>query len=140
VTFLRTTGTISEPRHGTIKLPWTDRIRSRLFALNARASDPADVQRRSGEHEIAGSKAEVEELTGQPCRHISFPNGDYGPRELDLIRRAGYLSARTIEPGWVEPATDPYRLKIVPMPDVRIGVARRVAGRRGHVRAAGARS
>jgi hypothetical protein len=40
-----------------------------------------------------------------------------GPRELDLVRRAGYLSARTIEPGWVEPATDPYRLKIVPIPD-----------------------
>jgi glycosyltransferase involved in cell wall biosynthesis/peptidoglycan/xylan/chitin deacetylase (PgdA/CDA1 family) len=69
------------------------------------------------EHEIAGSKAEVKELTGQPCRHFSFPNGDYGPRELDLVRRAGYLSARTIEPGWVEPATDPYRLRIVPMPD-----------------------
>jgi hypothetical protein len=34
-----------------------------------------------------------------------------------LVRRTGYLSARTIEPGWVEPATDPYRLKIVPIPD-----------------------
>jgi peptidoglycan/xylan/chitin deacetylase (PgdA/CDA1 family) len=30
------------------------------------------------EHEIAGSKAEVEELTGQPCRHFSIPNGDDG--------------------------------------------------------------
>lgn len=69
------------------------------------------------ELEITASKAEIEALTGEPCLHFSFPNGDYGPRELALVRRAGYLSARTIEPGWVEPATDPYRLTIVPMPD-----------------------
>ena len=69
------------------------------------------------EEEIAGSKAEVEELTGQPCLHFAFPNGDYGQRELDLVRRAGYLSARTIEPGWVEPASDPFRLTVVSMPD-----------------------
>ena len=38
-------------------------------------------------------------------------------RDLTDFRRAGYLSARTIEPGWVEPASDPFRLTIVPMPD-----------------------
>jgi glycosyltransferase involved in cell wall biosynthesis/peptidoglycan/xylan/chitin deacetylase (PgdA/CDA1 family) len=69
------------------------------------------------ELEIAGSKAEVEELTGGACLHFAFPNGDYGSRELDLVQRAGYRSARTIEPGWVDPAADPYRLPIVPMPD-----------------------
>jgi glycosyltransferase involved in cell wall biosynthesis/peptidoglycan/xylan/chitin deacetylase (PgdA/CDA1 family) len=69
------------------------------------------------EYEITASKAEIEALTGEPCLHFAFPNGDYGPRELELVRRAGYLSARTIEPGWVERATDPYRLTIVPMPD-----------------------
>jgi hypothetical protein len=66
---------------------------------------------------LPGRKADVEELTGQPCRHFSFPNGDYGPRELNLVRPAGYLSARTIDTGWVEPATDLYHLKIVPVPD-----------------------
>jgi peptidoglycan/xylan/chitin deacetylase (PgdA/CDA1 family) len=69
------------------------------------------------DEEIGGSKADVEDLTGLPCLHFAFPNGDYGQRELDLVRRVGYLSARTIEPGWVEPDSDPYRLTIVPMPD-----------------------
>ena len=36
---------------------------------------------------------------------------------VELVRRAGFRSARTIEPGWVEPGTDPYRVTIVPMPD-----------------------
>jgi glycosyltransferase involved in cell wall biosynthesis/peptidoglycan/xylan/chitin deacetylase (PgdA/CDA1 family) len=67
--------------------------------------------------EIAGSKLDVERLTGEPCLDFSYPNGDYGPREVELVRRAGFRSARTIEPGWVEPGTDPYRVTIVPMPD-----------------------
>ena len=101
------------------------------------------------ELEIAGSKAEIEELIGAPCVHFSFPNGDYGQRELELVRRAGYRSARTIEPGWVEPAMDPFRITIVPMPDnasasravsqvAALGLAPSVLVRRRPVRSAAA--
>ena len=69
------------------------------------------------EDEIVGSKIDVERLTGERCLHFAYPNGAYGARELELVRRAGYRSARTIEPGWVAPTTDPYRVPIVPMPD-----------------------
>jgi peptidoglycan/xylan/chitin deacetylase (PgdA/CDA1 family) len=65
------------------------------------------------EVEIARSRVEVENLSGSACIHFSFPNGDYAERELELVKRAGYASARTIDFGWNSVRTDPYRLKIL---------------------------
>ena len=67
--------------------------------------------------EIAVSRSEVEALTGRSCRHFAYPNGRYGRRELELVARAGYESARTTEPGWNDPAVDPFRLRILGIPD-----------------------
>jgi glycosyltransferase involved in cell wall biosynthesis/peptidoglycan/xylan/chitin deacetylase (PgdA/CDA1 family) len=67
--------------------------------------------------EIEGSKADVERLTGGSCTAFAYPNGRYGPRELDLVKRAGFRSARTIETGWNDPETDPFRLRVLGMPD-----------------------
>ncbi len=67
--------------------------------------------------EIALCKAELEEALGEPCRHFAFPNGDFSDREVDIIRRAGYRTARTIDPGWNGPNADPLRLKAVPVSD-----------------------
>jgi peptidoglycan/xylan/chitin deacetylase (PgdA/CDA1 family) len=63
------------------------------------------------EFEIEASKAEVEQLTGEPCLDFSYPNGDYGEREVELVRKAGYRSARTVDLGWNTASTDPFRLK-----------------------------
>ncbi|WP_029007668.1 polysaccharide deacetylase family protein [Azospirillum halopraeferens] len=64
------------------------------------------------EEEIALCRQELEEgMGGTPCRHFAFPNGDYGERDLAILRHAGYRTARTIEPGWNGPDTDPMRLK-----------------------------
>lgn len=63
--------------------------------------------------ELEESRRRVEGLTGRPCRHFSFPYGDYGPREVEAVRKRGYVSARTTEPGWVTTDTDPHRLPIV---------------------------
>lgn len=67
--------------------------------------------------EIAGSKTETEALSGKPARHFSYPNGEYGPREIAYVKQAGFASARTVETGWNDLNTDPYRLKIIGMPD-----------------------
>jgi peptidoglycan/xylan/chitin deacetylase (PgdA/CDA1 family) len=67
--------------------------------------------------EIEGSRREIEALVGRPCEHFSYPNGDYGGRELALVKRAGYRSARTIDFGWNGPRTDPYHLKILGFSD-----------------------
>jgi peptidoglycan/xylan/chitin deacetylase (PgdA/CDA1 family) len=67
--------------------------------------------------EIAICRAELTGILGRPPRHFAYPNGDYGPRECDEIRHAGYTTARTIDPGWNEPGTDPLRLKCFPISD-----------------------
>jgi len=60
--------------------------------------------------EIAGSKRELEARLGRECRHFSYPNGDFGARDAELARRAGFASARTTELGWVGPTADAFRL------------------------------
>ena len=50
-------------------------------------------------------------MTGQPCLDFSYPNGDYGEREVMLAKQAGYRSARTVDLGWNSLRTDPFRLK-----------------------------
>jgi len=67
--------------------------------------------------EITRSRAEVERLSGVACRHFSYPNGDYTEREIDLVRKAGYASARTTEVGWNGPGTDPLRLRMISLAD-----------------------
>jgi peptidoglycan/xylan/chitin deacetylase (PgdA/CDA1 family) len=63
--------------------------------------------------EIGASKTEVEGLTGLECRHFSFPNGDYCERDVAAVRAAGYATARTLDPGWVDPGADPLRLRLL---------------------------
>ena len=63
--------------------------------------------------EIKESSREIEELTGRSCVHFAYPNGDYGEREIDMLKRAGYVSARTIDLGWNDVNTDPFKLRVL---------------------------
>jgi peptidoglycan/xylan/chitin deacetylase (PgdA/CDA1 family) len=67
--------------------------------------------------EIVSSRAQVGEIAGKPCVHLSFPNGDYTRRELEYVLEAGYASSRTTEIGWNGPRTDRFRLKILSLAD-----------------------
>lgn len=67
--------------------------------------------------EILGSKANLEELLGKECLHFSYPNGDYSERELEIVKSAGFRSARTSDIGWNTTDTSPYQLKAIPMSD-----------------------
>jgi len=69
------------------------------------------------ETEIRGSRSDLEARFGKPCKHFSYPNGDYTDREVDFARRAGFASARTTEVGWNGPNTDPYRLRVTGVTD-----------------------
>lgn len=60
--------------------------------------------------EIAGSKRDLEALLGRPVSHFAYPNGDYGSREMEYVRRAGFASARTTDLGWARPSSDLFRL------------------------------
>lgn len=65
------------------------------------------------EGELAESRARIAELSSQPCDHFSFPYGDYSEREILAVKRAGYRTARTTQPGWISPRTDLYEIPIV---------------------------
>jgi peptidoglycan/xylan/chitin deacetylase (PgdA/CDA1 family) len=67
--------------------------------------------------EIATSRIEIEELIRKPCMHFCYPNGDYTERELEMVRKSGYRSARTTRTGWTGPRSDPYQLKILGVDD-----------------------
>ena len=67
--------------------------------------------------EIAGSRTDLERLGIGPVNDFAYPNGRYGKREIDLVARAGFRSARTTLTGWNDPFTDPFQLRILGMPD-----------------------
>jgi peptidoglycan/xylan/chitin deacetylase (PgdA/CDA1 family) len=53
-------------------------------------------------HEMAASKAIIEEQLGREVRHLSYPVGDpgsAGPREFALARASGFETAVTTRPG-----------------------------------------
>lgn len=61
--------------------------------------------------EVFGSKGDVEFLLGEECRHFSYPYGECERRLHRMAREAGYLSARSVHPGWNGIETDLYRLR-----------------------------
>ena len=67
--------------------------------------------------EIFGSKADLETRLGIECSDFSYPNGDYTEREIEIVKAAGFRSARTTDIGWNALDTSPYRLKAIPITD-----------------------
>lgn len=61
--------------------------------------------------EIAGSKADLEQLLGRACEVFAYPNGDFGERDVALAREAGFRWAVTALPGLNDARTDPMRLR-----------------------------
>lgn len=60
--------------------------------------------------EIADSKKIIEDKLGREIRHFCYPFGDYDPRAIDAVSRAGYATACTTQKGSVRPGIDPLRL------------------------------
>lgn len=61
--------------------------------------------------EIAHSKELLETCYGMDISVLSYPNGDYGRREIDFAKKAGYECAITVDPGYNDLTTDLYKLK-----------------------------
>jgi poly-beta-1,6-N-acetyl-D-glucosamine N-deacetylase len=62
--------------------------------------------------EIYNSKRSIERITDATCDHFCYPNGDYNNKVINVVKKTGYKSARTIDVGWNNVNTDPYKLKI----------------------------
>jgi peptidoglycan/xylan/chitin deacetylase (PgdA/CDA1 family) len=60
--------------------------------------------------EVAGSRAELEDLAGVPVRQFAYPFGHHDPAVRDAVREAGYAAAYTFLNGRVTGVEDPLRL------------------------------
>ncbi|HVS88351.1 MAG TPA: glycosyltransferase [Candidatus Acidoferrum sp.] len=47
--------------------------------------------------EIVQSKAQLEEITGKPCKVFCFPKGRYANAHVEMLAEAGFTGARTVE-------------------------------------------
>jgi peptidoglycan/xylan/chitin deacetylase (PgdA/CDA1 family) len=60
--------------------------------------------------ELRGSRTSLESILGQPVPTFCYPNGDYSPAALALVRRT-YTAAVTTRPGWNAPGSDLHQLR-----------------------------
>lgn len=67
--------------------------------------------------EIRNSKKDLEERFGLSIYAFAYPNGNYGVRDVALVREAGYDCALTIDGGYNRCATDLLRLRRIPISD-----------------------
>lgn len=63
--------------------------------------------------EIETSKAHLEKVLNRPIEHFCYPNGDFGAREIEYLKKAGYRSGRTLDWGWNDKHSDPFKLKVI---------------------------
>ncbi len=68
------------------------------------------LTRSAAEEEIAGSRSELQRLTGAAIDHFCYPYGEYGDETLAIVRAAGYRSAVTTQRGIAGLADDELRL------------------------------
>jgi peptidoglycan/xylan/chitin deacetylase (PgdA/CDA1 family) len=57
--------------------------------------------------EIAGSKADLETLLGQPIKQFCYPYGDLDERVVAATRQAGFDAATTVQRGRAQAGDDP---------------------------------
>ncbi len=84
-----------------------------LFAIGAHTRTHPALPKLADDaawEEIAASKREVEEHTGQPAMAFAYPAGAFGEREVRMVREAGYRIGVTTVPGLVGPGDRPQTL------------------------------
>lgn len=63
------------------------------------------------EHEIAGSKADLERLLGAPVRHFAYPFGLFGEAARTVVEAAGYEAAVSVRSGFNGAGVNPFELR-----------------------------
>ena len=66
---------------------------------------------KTAQHEIEGSKQQLETDFWLNINALSYPNGDYSIRDIQLAKEAGYKCGITVDSGYNDKSTDLFRLK-----------------------------
>lgn len=61
--------------------------------------------------ELAGARADLEDLLGRPVPYLAYPYGRNDDRVRDATIAAGYAAAFSVQPGFNRPGLDPYRVR-----------------------------
>ncbi len=69
-----------------------------------------EVPHEVARHEIAESRAALRSLLGVPIEHFAYPFGAFSADIVECVRRAGYASAVTVQPGIARASHDRLRL------------------------------
>jgi len=69
------------------------------------------------EAEIVDSKRDLETRLGSTVYAFAYPNGSYGNREVDLVQKAGYACALTLDRGLNSNATPLLKLRRIALRD-----------------------
>lgn len=70
-----------------------------------RTLDAAGLQR-----EVDDVRVTLRARFGQDVTAFCYPAGDYDAAAIDAVRRAGYTTATTVDPGWADADTPPFLL------------------------------
>jgi|SRR6185312_5235735 peptidoglycan/xylan/chitin deacetylase (PgdA/CDA1 family) len=69
-----------------------------------------ELPRGAAQHEIAESRATLRKMFDVPVEHFAYPFGNFTGETVELVRRAGYVSAVTVLPGVARTSDDRLRL------------------------------
>ncbi len=84
------------------------------FSFHSHTRRHADLPTLSDERladELAGSRADLEDLLGQSVSYLAYPYGRYDERVRSAAIAAGYTAAFSVQPGFNRPGLDPYRVR-----------------------------
>jgi peptidoglycan/xylan/chitin deacetylase (PgdA/CDA1 family) len=84
------------------------------FGFHSHTRRHADLPTLSEERladELAGSRADLEDLLGRPVPFLAYPYGHYDERVCGAAIAAGYTAAFSVQPGFNRPGLDPYRVR-----------------------------
>lgn len=113
---------LSHPRYGSEP---TERLHLNWDEVSALARSPGitigshtrthpylpTVSDALAQQEITASRSEIAAHLQQPVEYFCYPSGDLSPRELQLVRQAGYAAAVSVAPGVNRRDADLFQLK-----------------------------
>ena len=89
-------------------------MRTQGFSFFSHSRSHSDLSQRDETEltdELKGSREDLERLLGEPIDYIAYPYGRYNDLVLEIVKKAGYKAAFSVQPGFNRPGGDPYRIR-----------------------------